>query len=268
VTNTKGVKMKNKVFKLIMMSISIILILFLIIPILKMFTHSTLEIFYQSAKEKEVIDSIFLTLRASFVATLITIFLGIPLAYSLSRYTFPGKFIVESIINIPLIIPHSAAGIALLTVFGDQFIGGRFFSYLGISFTGNFAGIVIAMMFVSMPFLINESKEGFNKIDERYEKVARTLGASPFQSFFKIVLPMNKNHILSGTLMMWARGISEFGAVLVLAYHPMTAPVLIYERFTSYGLKYSVPVAGIMIIITTIVFTLLKVIQKKDVIND
>jgi len=260
--------MKNKVFKLIMVCISIVLLLFLIIPILKMFTHSTLAIFYQSAQEKEVLDSIFLTLKASFVSTIITIFLGIPLAYSLARYEFRGKFFIESIINIPLIIPHTAAGIALLTVFGDQFIGGRFFSHFGISFTGNFAGIVIAMMFVSMPFLINEAKEGFIKIDERYEKVARTLGATPFQAFIKIVLPMNRNHILSGALMMWARGISEFGAVLVLAYHPMTAPVLIYERFTSYGLKYSVPVAGIMILITIIIFSLLKVIQKKDVLND
>jgi len=233
-----------------------------------MFTHSTLDIFYQSAKEKEVMDSIFLTLRASFVATFITIIFGIPLAYALSRYKFPGKFLIESIINIPLIIPHTAAGIALLTVFGDQFIGGRFFGFFGLSFTGKFAGIVIAMMFVSMPFLINEAKEGFNKIDEKYEKVARTLGASPMQGFFKIVLPMNRNHILSGALMMWARGISEFGAVLVLAYHPMTAPVLIYERFTSYGLKYSVPVAGIMIIITTVIFSLFKIIQKKDVLND
>lgn len=267
-TIIKGDYMKNNTFKLLMLSISVILLMFLTIPILKMFTHSTLDIFYQSVIEKEVMTSIFLTLRASFVATLLTIFLGVPLAYSLSRYKFPGKFIIESIINIPLIIPHTAAGIALLTVFGDQFIGGRFFSHFGISFTGNFAGIVIAMMFVSMPFLINEAKEGFNKIDEKYEKVARTLGASPLQSFLKIVLPMNKNHILSGALMMWARGISEFGAVLVLAYHPMTAPVLIYERFTSYGLKYSVPVAGIMIIITTVIFTLLKVIQKKDVLDD
>src|SRR6056297_1844810 len=136
----KAVRMKNNTFKLTILSISIILLLFLIVPILKMFTHSTLDIFYQSAMEKEVIDSIFLTLKASFVATLITIILGIPLAYSLSRYKFPGKFLVESIINIPLIIPHTAAGIALLTVFGDQFIGGRFFSYFGISFTGNFAG--------------------------------------------------------------------------------------------------------------------------------
>lgn len=260
--------MKEIIFKTIIGIFSTILLLFILMPIIKMFGHTNLEMLYKTSTDKEVMESIFLTLRASLVSTLIALIFGIPLAYFLARAKFKGKILIESLINIPVIIPHTAAGIALLTVFGNKFIGGKLFNKIGISFTGKFAGIVVAMMFVSMPFLINEVKEGFRKIDPKYENVARTLGASPFEAFFKVILPMNKNHILSGSLMMWARGISEFGAVLVLAYHPMVAPTMIYERFTSYGLKYSIPVAALMIIITGIIFSVFKTIQEKEPIDD
>jgi molybdate/tungstate transport system permease protein len=193
----------------------------------------------------------------------ITLLLGVPLAYLLARVDFTGRSLIEGIINLPVIIPHTAAGIALLTVFGSRFFGGKLFSLLGIKFVGKFAGIVIAMMFVSLPFLVNEVKEGFRAIDDKLEKVARTLGANSCQTFFKIALPLNFNHIMSGSVMMWARGLSEFGAVVILAYHPMAAPVLIYERFTSYGLKYSSPIAVVMVFTTLIVFAGLSLLQNK-----
>lgn len=260
--------MRETIFKTTIGILSTILLLFILMPIIKMFGHTSLEILYETSTDKEVMESIYRTLKASLVSTAIALFFGIPLAYLLARAKFKGKIIVESLINIPVIIPHTAAGIALLTVFGNNFIGGKLFNKIGISFTGNFAGIVVAMLFVSMPFLINEVKEGFKKIDPKYENVARTLGVTPFEAFFKVIIPMNKNHILSGSLMMWARGISEFGAVLILAYHPMVAPTMIYERFTSYGLKYSIPVAVLMIIITGVIFIVFKIIQTKGDVND
>jgi len=88
----------------------------------------------------------------------------------------------------------------------------------------------------------------------RLEKVARSLGASPWQAFFKISLPLAWRSIVAGNIMMWARGISEFGAVLILAYHPMIAPVLVYERFETYGLDYARPVAVLLIMVCLIVF--------------
>ncbi|GAH16287.1 unnamed protein product, partial [marine sediment metagenome] len=124
---------------------------------------------------------------------------------------------------------------------------GKAFGAIGIQFVDSMAGIVIAMLFVSIPFLIDSAKEGFKKVDVRLEKVARSLGASPWQAFFKISLPLAWRSIVAGNIMMWARGISEFGAVLILAYHPMIAPVLVYERFETYGLDYARPVAVLLI---------------------
>jgi len=131
-----------------------------------------------------------------------------------------------------VVIPHTAAGIALLLVWGRHSLLTR---ATGLTVVGTEVGITLAMLFVSLPFLVNGAKEGFRLVDVRLENTARTLGASPFQAFWTVALPLAKKSILSGSIMMWARGISEFGAVVILAYHPMTAPVLIFERFQNFG---------------------------------
>jgi molybdate/tungstate transport system permease protein len=105
-----------------------------------------------------------------------------------------------------IVVPHSAAGIALLFVFGEKFFLGKAFHAIGIDFVDATAGVVIAMLFVSIPFLVDSAKEGYRKVDSRMEKVARTLGASPWQAFFKISLPLAWRSILAGSIMMWARG--------------------------------------------------------------
>jgi len=155
-------------------------------------------------------------------------------------------------------VPHIAAGIALLFVFGRSSLAGRAFNFIGIDFLDSIAGIVVAMLFVSIPFLINSAKEGFKKVDVRLEKVSRSLGASPWQTFLKVSFPLAWRSIASGSMMMWARGISEFAAVVILAYHPMIASTLIYERFESYGLSYAQPVAVLLILICLVAFILFR----------
>ena len=137
---------------------------------------------------------------------------------------------------------------------------GKAFEAIGIQFLDALAGIVIAMLFVSVPFLIDSAKEGFKKVDPRLENVARTLGASPWQTFTRISFPLAWRSITAGAIMMWARGISEFGAVIIIAYHPMIAPVLVYERFETYGLNYARPVAVILILVCLIVFIALRLL--------
>lgn len=255
---------KRAWFQFIFSLLAVLMLIFIAAPIIRLVTGSSPEVIISTVKEKEVYCSILLTFKASLVATLISLLLGIPLAYLLARVDFPGKVLIEGVIDLPVIIPHTAVGIALLMVFGRRFWAGRIFSYLGVDFIGEFNGIVLAMMFVSLPFLVNEVKEGFRGIDIKLERAARSLGASPAQAFFRVALPLNKEHILSGSLMMWARGLSEFGAVVIMAYHPMTAPVLIFERFTSFGLKYSSPVAAIMVLTSLLVFIALRLFNGKE----
>ncbi|MEW6097152.1 MAG: ABC transporter permease [bacterium] len=238
----------------------IVVLIFIILPLLMMVIGVNSKILFETIKDKQVQSSILLTLYAGVLATLFGLVFGVPLAYLLAKFDFRGKAVVESIIDIPIIIPHTAAGIALLTVFGQNFFFGRLASLVGIKFVGTILGIVVAMSFVSIPFLINSAKEGFRGVNPKLEKVARTLGASAWMSFCKVSLPLASKSIATGAIMMWARGISEFGAVVIIAYHPMVASVLVYERFESYGLDYSRPVAVLLILVCLIIFILLRIL--------
>jgi molybdate/tungstate transport system permease protein len=245
--------------------LGLLIFLFVVIPLGKMIfaSVSDVETLWKTILDPEVRGAIGLTLYAALIATLVGFFLGIPLAYLLARHNFPGKRLIEGLIDVPIVVPHTAAGIALLFVFGRRFFLGQTFEMVGITFIDSIAGIVIAMLFVSIPFLIDSAKEGFKKVDVRLEKVARTLGASPWQAFFKISFPLAWRSILAGNIMMWARGISEFGAVIILAYHPMIAPVLVYERFETYGLDYARPIAVLLILVSVLVFIVLRTLAYR-----
>lgn len=236
--------------------LSIIIILFIFFPILNIFISTSPKDLKLTFLEKEVFTSIKLSIISSLWAVCIGFILGIPLSYQLARYSFPGKFLIEGIINIPIVIPHSAAGIALLGVFSSNKIGGKIFNLFNFHFIETIPGIVIAMLFVSIPFLINSARDGFKNIDPKIENVAKSLGANSWQVFWKISFPLAWKSILSGIMLMWGRGISEFGAVIILAYHPITSSILIYERFITYGLKYSRPIACLLILICLLIFIL------------
>jgi molybdate/tungstate transport system permease protein len=119
------------------------------------------------------------------------------------------------------------------------------------------------MAFVSIPFLINAARDGFENVPVKLEKTALNLGASPVRVFFTISLPLAWKNILSGLIMMFARGLSEFGAVVIVAYHPMITPVLIYERFGAFGLKYARPVSVVFIVVCLVFFVLLRMVATK-----
>ncbi|ACM92549.1 sulfate/molybdate ABC transporter, permease protein [Nautilia profundicola AmH] len=239
--------------KRIFVFLAAVIVLFLTLPLLKLILGVGFDSYMQTLKDTEVINSIFLTMKVSFLATLFVLFTGLPLAYLIARYEFFGKSLLESLIDIPTMVPHTAAGIALLMTFGSQNIQG-FLESVGLGFIDSTTGIMAAMMFLSAPYLINSAKEGFKNVDVKLENISRSLGASQFETFMKIVIPNAKKDIINGMLMMWARGLGEFGAVVIIAYHPMIAPVLIYDRFINFGLNYSAPVAALMIIFSVIVF--------------
>ncbi|PLY09209.1 MAG: molybdenum ABC transporter permease [Arcobacter sp.] len=254
--------MKSKSFIITLVALGFIIIFFLSIPILKMFVGVGSAKLIETIQDGEVIDSILLTMKVSAWAMVFVLFTGLPLAYIIARYNFYGRSLLESIVDIPIMIPHTAAGIALLTTFGDTMLG-DFFKFFGIEFVGTEYGIMIAMMFLSAPFLINSAKDGFRKVDVKLEKVARTLGANPISVFFRITIPNAKKDIINGALMMWSRGLGEFGAVVILVYHPMTTPVLIFDRFNSYGLSFSAPVAAVIIGFSVVVFLIVRFITGR-----
>lgn len=255
--------MKDKA-RIIFASLGSIIFFFMVVVILNLVLHEFVfntQGVISAAKDKAVWQAIFLSSYTAFLATLIASIFGTPLAYLLARHDFKGKAIVEGAIDLPVVIPHTVAGIALLLVFGAHGLIGEFSP---IRFVDAVPGIVIAMLFVSIPFFINHAKEGFQSIDPKLENVARSLGANHLQAFFKVTLPLAYTSLLAGAIMCWARAISEFGAVIVIAYYPMIAPTLIYERFISSGLRASSPVAAILVMFSLFVFVLVRLLSRKS----
>ncbi len=237
-----------------------LLLLFVLGPVLGlMFSSSPMKLF-ETAKDPEVKNSIMLTLGTSMAGTLLFALAAIPFSWILARYQFPLKKLVTAVIDLPVVIPHSAAGIAILGFISRDTWLGKAGSLAGFNFIGHPAGIMLAMAFVSLPYLINAARDGFLGVPERLEKAALTLGASPTRVFFTVSLPLAWKNILSGLILMFARGMSEFGAVVIIAYHPMITPVLIYERFTSFGLKYAQPVSVIFILVVLVFFLILRLL--------
>lgn len=238
----------------------LLLLLFILVPLLATIFASSPEEFAEGVADKGVVTSLWVTFLAAFIATVIALLLGVPLAYLLARKEFPGKNLVQGLIDLPIIIPHTAAGVALLMVFGRRGILGEPLASVGLYFTENLAGIVVAMLFVSLPLLVDTARETFSLVDRRLEGVARTLGAGPWSAFRRVTLPLAWRGIVAGSVLMWARGISEFGAVVILAYNPKAISVLIYERFAGFGLSAAVPVTTLLLILALVILVLTRAV--------
>ncbi|MDR4988771.1 MAG: ABC transporter permease [Bacteroidales bacterium] len=249
--------------RLVVLAFSGLVLLFIVAPLAGMLLQTSGAQYVDTLADETVRRSIRLTLLSSLAGVMIFGIAAIPLAYLLARKDFFGKGIVNGLVDLPVVIPHSAAGIALLGIISRNTFVGQAGESLGIQFVGGVAGIVVAMAFVSIPFLINAARDGFAAVPEKLEKAALNLGASPWRVFFTISLPLAKRHVLTGLTMMWARGLSEFGAVVIIAYHPMVTPILIWERFTSFGLSHARPVAAVFMIVCLAVFVVMRLLSGK-----
>jgi len=229
-----------------------------------MLIEPTCELLKESILDKDVRKAIGLSLYTSGCAAIISFLIGTPFAYLLARKSFPGKKFVEGIIDIPIMIPHPVIGIAVLSVVGKHHWLGKLLQDMGVSLMGTSSGIVVVLTFVGLPFYINTVKSGFEAVPVRLENVSRSLGASLTSTFFRITFPLAWRSVIVGLILCMARSISEFGAVIIVAYHPMVAPVMIYERFTAYGLKYSQPVAVLLIAVSFILFIGLRLFSTKN----
>jgi molybdate/tungstate transport system permease protein len=239
-----------------------LLLIFVLFPILKTFLGTDFATLIDTLRDPEALSALALTFYAALLATVLAFISGVPLAYLLARYDFRGKSWVQGLVNLPIVIPHTAAGIALLMVFGRQSWMGKAFAQFGITFVDQLAGIVVGMLFVSLPFLVNAAREAFALVDPELERVALSDGATRWQAFFRVTLPLAWRGVMAGVLMMWGRGISEFGAIVILAYYPKTISVLMYERFSGYGLDAAVPLAVLIILASLVVFLLVNFLLK------
>lgn len=213
---------------------------------------------------RDVIGSIVLTIASSAIASLIALILGIPVAYYLARYDFRGKDLIEALIDLPTSVPHPLVGIAILLFFGS-ILKALSPSAEGISYT--FQALIIALLIVSAPIMIRSMVNNFKAMDPEPEIAALSLGMGRVRVFLLIALPLSLRAIMNSYAITFARAVSEFGSIAIVAYYIITppfqgakpAPVMIWDLFENGGLGKALPACASLLAISLIVLIIIRI---------
>ncbi|MDD5225294.1 MAG: ABC transporter permease [bacterium] len=203
--------------------------------------------------DPEILAAVKLSLIAAITATIGAVIAGTPLAYLLARHDFRGKMVLETLIDLAISIPPLVCGVGLLLLFGRKGWIGQPLAALGISFVFSLKGAIIAQFFVATPLFVKAMQTAIKTIDVRYEMVARSLGARPLRVFFTITMPLSWEGLVNGVTMAFARGLSEFGATLMLAgavsYQTATLPVTVFINMSTGDIDRAIAAALILIFV-------------------
>lgn len=213
-----------------------------------------------------VVQALLISLKSSFISIIIIVVLGLPASYFMARYCFPGKQVLDTVFELPLVLPPAVAGLLLLITFGRSGPIGQYLYRVGIQIPFTFTAVVIAQVFVAAPIFIKSAKSGFQGVDRNLEITAATLGDTPWQTFIKITLPLSWNSILTGIVLAWARALAEFGATIMLAGNlpgkTQTLTLAIYTAMER-DMNLSLTIALILMLVSFIILTTLKFIGGK-----
>jgi len=241
------------------------LLLFLASPILSLVAAGGVRGIASLASDVALQQALLLTALTATAATVLGVVGGTPIAYVIARRAFRGRALVAAVLDLPLLIPHPVAGIALLLALGRASPVGHALLTVGLRISGSRTGIVCAMLFVSAPLFLSAAREAFARVDPRYEAVARTLGDPAWRAFRRVTLPLAARGLMAAAVVMWARAVSEFGAIVVLTYNPKVASVLSYDRFTTSGLPGALPVAAVLVVLAVLPLTALRALRYERV---
>jgi molybdate/tungstate transport system permease protein len=241
-----------------------VLLIFLLLPVSELVVQGAVPGGRRLVTDAELRHALGLTAFCATIATIIGAVFGTPLAWVLARRRFPGRALVAAALDLPLVIPHPVAGIALLLVLGRESAIGQVLGRVGLGVVSSALGIVVAMLFVSAPLYVSGAREAIARVDRRFESVAQTLGDSPWRAFRRVTLPLASRGLLASSVVMWARAVSEFGAIVILVHHPRTVSVLSYDRFTTFGLTEVIPVAAVIVVLALLPLVALRALRRDE----
>lgn len=211
----------------------------------------------------EVRQALVLSLATSTLTLVLALCLVTPLAYLLVRTDFPGKRIVDTLIDLPMVLPPTVAGVALLVTFGRRGPLGPLLEAGGVQLAFTTTAVVLAQLFVAAPFLARSLKAGFEAVDPAYEAISATLGVSPLRGFWRITLPLARPAFVSGSVLCWARALSELGATLIFAGNlpgrTQTMPLAIITAFESAeGLAAAIAISVVLLLVSAALLVTLR----------
>ena len=247
---------------------ALVLLLFLAM-FLGLISYGSLEVLSRVLQEPEFLFALRFTLWTSLLAALLAAASALPCSYILARCHFIGSSVVDTLLDMPIVLPPLVSGIALLILFGP--ILGNSLAVLGLQIVFTPAGVIVAQWFIALPFAIKAFRQAFSDIDPRMEKVARTLGFSPFQTFLRVTLPMARGGLISGAMLAWSRAMGEFGATAMLAgitrMKTETLSVAIFLNMSIGDIQFAIATSFIMLLIAFCLLVLLKTIARGTAVS-
>jgi len=259
-------------FRLTMGITVTMLSLIVLIPLASVMVYS-LKIspseFIELVTKPNVLYAFATSIGCSFIAAVINVIFGVILAWTLVKYEFPGKRLLDGFIELPFALPTAVAGITLSKMYSDTGMLGAPLAKLGINVSYTHLGIIIALVFVGIPFVVRNVQPVLEKLDGQYEEAAYILGASPSKTFFKVILPELRPSILTGFGLAFARGIGEYGSVIYISgnsakEHTQVISYVIMQKLSYIDYASATTIALIMLIISFVLLFAINIIQMKQ----
>ena len=224
------------------------------------------EKFLGVAFDQRTLSALRISFGCAFIAACLNVVFGVILAWVLVRYRFPGKRVIDAMVDLPFALPTAVAGIALTTLYAPNGWVGQFLTPLGIKIAFTPAGIVVALIFVGLPFIVRTVQPVMEEIDKEVEEAAATLGANRFQTIGRVLLPGLAPAVMTGFALAFARAVGEYGSVIFIAgnlpFKSEIAPLLIVIKLEEYNYAAATGIAAIMLIISFALLLVINLIQS------
>lgn len=244
-----------------------LLVLFLALPLVALVLRA-LPLGLDAWLTPTTLDALQLSLATATTAALLSVLVGTPVAYLLARENVPGKAMIDTLIDLPMVLPPAVAGIALLMAFGRRGLVGPLLSSVGIELPFTIAAVVIAETFVAAPFYVRSAKAGFAAVDRKLEQMSSLLGVSPLRTFARVTLPLAAPSLFGGVLMTWARALGEFGATIMFAGNfpgrTQTMPLAIYSGLES-NLDSALALSLILVVVSFGILLAVRAVSPKGI---
>ena len=246
---------------------SALLLALFVLPLFAVFLRSIDSNFFNNAFSEQAFKALRLSLVTSSLTTVITIILGTPFAYILARWDFRLKSWVEIFVDLPIVLPPSVAGLALLIAFGRRGLFGSALTVFGISLPFTTAAVVLAQTFVAAPLYVRAARLGFAHVEKQLEEAAHVEGANQWQLFSEVMFPMAGRALFSGAILTWTRALGEFGATLLFAGNlegvTQTMPMAIYLGFER-NLGVALALSVVLVVVSVVLLMLTRRLEQRD----
>jgi molybdate transport system permease protein len=243
------------------------MLLFFALPILLLFTRTNPTQWIEGLRQPQVYQAIWVSLKTTLISLVVTILAGTPVAYVMGRQQFRFKQVIDTLIDLPTVLPPSVAGVALLMTLGRRGVIGGGLEALGMHIAFTQAAVVIAQVFIAAPFYVRAASLGFAAIDLEIEQAAQLDGASRWEIFRYIMLPLSRHALLGGSMLSWSRALGEFGATIIFAGNfpgrTQTMPIAIYLGF-EVDLNIALTLSVILVSVSFLSILLVKSLVRSD----